>query len=69
MLNIFPDMIPFFFFKKIEVFLVENFAEEKTTEKKNVNDDSDEFSRLDADAPRRVLDINPFDQIARLSTN
>jgi hypothetical protein len=38
---------------------------EKTTEKKNVNDDSDEFSRLDADAPRRVLDINPFDQIAQ----
>ena len=38
---------------------------EKSTEKKNVNDDSDEFSRLDADAPRRVLDINPFDQIAQ----
>ena len=38
---------------------------EKTTEKKNVNDDSDEFTRLDADAPRRVLDINPFDQIAQ----
>jgi len=38
---------------------------EKTTEKRNVNDDSDEFSRLDADAPRRVLDINPFDQIAQ----
>jgi len=38
---------------------------EKTTEKKNVNDDRDEFSRLDADAPRRVLDINPFDQIAQ----
>ena len=37
---------------------------EKTTEKKNVND-GDEFSRLDADAPRRVLDINPFDQIAQ----
>ena len=38
---------------------------EKTIEKKNVNDDSDEFSRLDAGAPRRVLDINPFDQIAQ----
>ena len=32
--------------------------------KKNDNDD-DAFSRLEADAPRRVLDINPFDQIAQ----
>ena len=31
---------------------------------KNDNDD-DAFSRLEADAPRRVLDINPFDQIAQ----
>jgi len=32
--------------------------------KKNDNDD-DALSRLEADAPRRVLDINPFDQIAQ----
>jgi len=38
--------------------------EEEKHAKKNDNDD-DAFSRLEADAPRRVLDINPFDQIAQ----
>ena len=38
--------------------------EEGKHAKKNDNDD-DAFSRLEADAPRRVLDINPFDQIAQ----
>ena len=38
--------------------------EEGKHAKKNYNDD-DAFSRLEADAPRRVLDINPFDQIAQ----
>ena len=38
--------------------------EKEKRAKKNDNDD-DAFSRLEADAPRRVLDINPFDQIAQ----
>ena len=38
--------------------------EKEKRAKKNDNDD-DALSRLEADAPRRVLDINPFDQIAQ----